>query len=119
VRRSAIAEVGVMDDGYFMYSEEMDWCRRFRTHGWEVHLEPDARVMHHGGGSTRQLPERMLIELFRSRARYFKRHLPLSARWWYAPLLAVGALSNSLFLLKRPMPGVRKRTQWAIWRASL
>ncbi|HEY9722553.1 MAG TPA: glycosyltransferase family 2 protein, partial [Oscillatoriaceae cyanobacterium] len=71
VRRTAIDAVGLLDEGYFMYSEELDWCHRFRQAGHDVRLAPDSVVVHHGGASTRQMPERMLIELFKSRARSF------------------------------------------------
>ena len=119
VRRSAIEQVGALDEGYFMYSEEMDWCRRFVAAGWEVHLEPDSVVMHHGGGSTRRMPERMLVELFRSRARYFARHEGPLSRGAYAALMALGAAWNALFLRLRPLPGVSAATQWAIAATAL
>lgn len=76
VRREAIAEVGLLDEGYFMYSEEIDWCRRLKEAGWTILTAPAARVIHHGGQSTGQVSRPMLIELHRSRARYFRRHDP-------------------------------------------
>lgn len=118
VRREAIARVGPLDEGYFMYSEEMDWCRRFAAAGYEVHLETASVVMHHGGGSTRRMPERMLIELFKSRARYFRRHLGWAARAAYGPLLALGAAWNSLYVLAGRVPGVAVGTQWAIAKTA-
>jgi hypothetical protein len=51
VRRSAIDEVGAMDEGFFLYYEDTEWCHRMRDNGWEVLLEPAARVVHHLGGS--------------------------------------------------------------------
>lgn len=51
VRKNAIAEVGLMDEGYFLYFEETDWCRRMWTHGWEVWFLPQARISHLGGQS--------------------------------------------------------------------
>jgi hypothetical protein len=74
--------------------------------------------MHHGGGSTRRLPERMLLELFRSRARYFARFYPAPARLGYAALMAIGALWNSLYTIVRPVPGMTRRTLWAIAATS-
>lgn len=114
VRTAAIAEVGPLDEGYFMYSEEVDWCRRFRDAGWEVHLEPDSVVMHHGGGSTRQMPERMLVELFRSRTRYFKRTLSAPHFRLYQAMLWLGAAWNALYLTVRRLPNTSVRTQWRI-----
>jgi GT2 family glycosyltransferase len=53
VRRTAIDEVGLFDERFFMYSEELDWCRRFRAAGWNVAYVPSAEVRHLEGGSTR------------------------------------------------------------------
>jgi N-acetylglucosaminyl-diphospho-decaprenol L-rhamnosyltransferase len=53
VRAAAAAEVGLFDEGFFMYSEELDWCRRFRAAGWRVAYLPSAEVAHLEGGSSR------------------------------------------------------------------
>ncbi len=74
VRREVIDRVGPLDEQYFMYSEEIDWCRRIRGAGWTILIAPEAQVIHHRGQSTRQMPESMFRELHRSRARYFARH---------------------------------------------
>jgi N-acetylglucosaminyl-diphospho-decaprenol L-rhamnosyltransferase len=76
VRRAAAATVGLLDEGYFMYSEEVDWCRRLAAAGWEAWTVPAATVVHHGGASTRQQPARMFLALHRSRDRYLRRWLP-------------------------------------------
>ncbi len=81
IRREAWDDVGALDEGYFVYVEEVDWCRRARARGWEVWLVPRARAVHHGGGSTRQHPDAMLVQLWRSRLRYYERfHGPLYNR---------------------------------------
>jgi GT2 family glycosyltransferase len=46
VRRSAIAEVGPMDERFFLYMEDVDWCRRFWRAGWSVHFSPTCTVVH-------------------------------------------------------------------------
>jgi len=53
VRAAAAAEVGLLDEGFFMYSEELDWCRRFQAAGWRVAYVPSAEVVHQEGGSSR------------------------------------------------------------------
>jgi GT2 family glycosyltransferase len=93
-----------------MYSEELDWCERFHQAGWQVWLALASEVVHHGGASTRQVPDKMLIELFRTRARYFRRHRPA---WWFAPLMWVGAAWNAAYATLR---GLRAPT-FAIARA--
>ena len=54
VRRAAIDQVGGLDAGYFMYSEETDWCWRLWRHNWQVWYLPAVKVIHHGGASSRQ-----------------------------------------------------------------
>ena len=74
VRGRAVERVGLLDESYFMYSEEVDWCHRLRSAGWTILIAPSARIVHWGGQSTRQMPEEMYLELHRSRARYFSRY---------------------------------------------
>ncbi|MCX7623747.1 MAG: glycosyltransferase family 2 protein [Thermomicrobium sp.] len=81
VRREVVEQVGGLDEGYFYYSEEIDWCRRIRAAGWTILTAPAALVIHHAGGSTRQVSARSFLELHRSRARYFRRwHGPVFVR---------------------------------------
>jgi GT2 family glycosyltransferase len=118
VRMTAVREVGVLDDGYFMYAEELDWCHRFRAAGWEVHLEPAAHVLHHGGAGTSQVREQMLLELFASRARYFRRNQPAWRAAWFGPLVRLGSVWNALYLRLRPQPGWRPGLPAAVARAA-
>lgn len=74
VRNTVIAEVGLLDSGYFMYSEEVDWCWRIRQAGWAIWQEPAAEVIHVGGAATRQFRYKMLVALYRSRLRFFRQH---------------------------------------------
>lgn len=73
-RREAIDEVGMLDEGYFMYNEEPDWCWRMRQAGWETWYTPDARILHYGGQSTRQVRHAMIQALYRSKVRYIRKH---------------------------------------------
>lgn len=74
VRRQVVDQVGLLDEGFFMYAEEIDWCMRIKRAGWEVWHVPDAHIIHHGGRSTQQFRHRMFVELHRSRARLFAKH---------------------------------------------
>lgn len=73
VRRAAWDDVGPLDEGYFMYLEEVDWCRRARARGWQVWYTPAGVVVHHAGAATRQQPDAMFAQLWRSRLRYYQR----------------------------------------------
>lgn len=105
LRREALGEVGLLDDSYFMYTEEVDLCYRLVKAGWELWWVPQAHVVHYGEASSRQAAEEMYIQLYRSkvqfyrkfggerRATYFKRlvRLTYGPRAAAATLLAVGS----------------------------
>ena len=81
IRREAIEAVGLLDEGYFMYAEEIDWCWRMQRAGWPFYCVPAARVVHHGGASARQFGEQSYLNLWRSRQRlYGKFYSPLKRR---------------------------------------
>lgn len=81
VRAEAVAQVGLMDEGYRMYCEEIDWCWRMRRAGWRALCVPTARVIHHAGRSTGQVPIPSFVNLWTSRARLYARHHgPLTRR---------------------------------------
>lgn len=80
VRASAANEVGLFDERFFMYSEELDWCRRFRAAGWRVSYVPTAEVLHMEGGSSR-------ADLAARDQRFQSSKLEYTAKW-HGPLLA-------------------------------
>jgi hypothetical protein len=73
-RADVIRQVGLMDEGFFMYAEEIDWCMRVRKAGWDIYCVPDAQIVHHAGASTRQFRDEMFVALWRSRLRLFHKH---------------------------------------------
>lgn len=74
VRRSAIADVGLLDENFFMYGEDVDYSKRFRDKGWRLVFLPSARTFHYGGGSSERAPVRFYLELLRARMQYFQKH---------------------------------------------
>jgi N-acetylglucosaminyl-diphospho-decaprenol L-rhamnosyltransferase len=73
IRHAAWEDVGPLDEGYFMYLEEIDWCRRARQQGWDIWYQPAAVAVHHAGAATRKQPDAMFAQLWRSRLRYYQR----------------------------------------------
>jgi len=71
VRGAAIRQVGMLDDGYFMYCEEMDWCLRLGEAGWSVYALPTARITHLEAQSSRQVRWETFERLWRSRFRFY------------------------------------------------
>ena len=74
VRRETMDAVGLLDEGFFMYAEDVDWCYRMKQAGWRVCYLPQAEVRHHIGRSTRNVPYRMTYERHRSMWRFYRKH---------------------------------------------
>lgn len=66
IPREAFEQVGEMDEGFFMYGEEAEWCYRFASAGWSVRYFPGASILHYGGVSTAQCPTEMTLAMARS-----------------------------------------------------
>lgn len=73
-RRSAMEEVGVLDEQLFMYGDDLDWCRRFHTHGWRVVFYAQAEAIHYGGGSSVNAPIPCYLAMQRANLQYWKKH---------------------------------------------
>ena len=74
VRRDVLERVGALDEGYFLFVEDMDWCRRIRDAGYQVVYVPPAVVTHHIGASRAPVSARIVWERHRSMLRYFRKH---------------------------------------------
>lgn len=74
VRRKAIEQAGLVDEAFFMYCEEIDWCLRIKRAGWRIFCQPKAEVIHYGAQSTSQFWGPMFVELHRGRLRLFRKH---------------------------------------------
>jgi GT2 family glycosyltransferase len=111
VRREAADTVGLFDEDFFMFSEETDWCYRFRAAGWSVLFTPDAEFTHVGGATTARDWGPMYREQLRGHLRFLAKHRGLTeaeqARW----LLLVAMLLRSLVFT-----GDRRKTSFAAAR---
>ena len=99
VRRSAFDVVSGFDEAYFMYVEDVDLCWRLGRAGWRIGYEPDGRVTHALGGSSRQMPYRMIAEHHRSLYRFVWKS-SAGAKRCMLPVVAAGL-------------GVRTLAAWA------
>jgi len=73
VRREVWDAVGPLDEGYWMYVEELDWCRRAKIMGYRIFFTPDAQVVHYGKRSVARARARVLPLGFRSHFRYYRK----------------------------------------------
>jgi hypothetical protein len=90
VRRETSEQVGWLDDRYFMYCEEIDWCIRIKRAGWQIWCVPEAEIVHYEARSTRQFRDAMFVELWRSRFRLFDEHYSPAFRWAARWIVRVG-----------------------------
>jgi GT2 family glycosyltransferase len=74
LRRQALDEVGLFDEGFFLYSEEVDLQFRLSQAGWDVWFLPEVTVTHHESQFSAAVPERRINEMWRSRHRYWHKH---------------------------------------------
>jgi len=94
VRQDAIRNVGSMDERFFMYGEETDWCYRFNRAGWKVLFNPYGHIIHHCSTSSRQVKARMRLQLSGSILLFLKKH-----KGWFQYRLACFLVA--LFFLVR------------------
>lgn len=74
IRKEAIEQTGLMDEQFFMYGEETDWCFRFRKNGWKIMFTPEGQIIHYGGQSTSQKKAEMVLQLRGSILLFIKKH---------------------------------------------
>jgi GT2 family glycosyltransferase len=74
VRQKAIKQVGIMDERFFMYGEETDWCYRFKQAGWKILFTPNAEIIHFGGQSSKQIAPQMTLQLRGSILQFIHKH---------------------------------------------
>jgi GT2 family glycosyltransferase len=122
-RRSAIEAVGLLDEGYFMYAEEMDWCKRMWSAGWEVYSLPAARCLHWGGQSSQMAAAATPARLASAACRFFRKHYGrLPALLLRVGMVALGvaraALFGSLYITMRTRRAELREKLKAGWRLA-
>jgi GT2 family glycosyltransferase len=106
LRREILDQVGLLDEGYFMYSEEIDLCYRLQQAGRCIYWVPQATVMHYGGQSTKQVAATMFLQLYGGKIRYYRKNHGHRAAQIYKGILLLAALGrltlSPLALLESP-----------------
>jgi hypothetical protein len=93
VRREAFDQVGYLDDQFFMYSEDVDWCKRFWQAGWQVVILPEAESIHYGGASSANDPLKFSVAQEKSLFQYWRKH---HNRLSFAVLFCIIVLQHAL-----------------------
>ena len=106
-RAEAVHEVGLLDEGYWLYMEDLDWCHRFWDAGWKVFYEPAGTALHvKGGSSTGRRAPRQEIAFHQGMGRFYRRfdapeHNPLVNAAVYTGIGAKLAMSLAINTVKR------------------
>ncbi len=107
LRRQALEDIGLLDEDYYMYSEEVDLCYRLNAAGWSTVYVPAAVVTHYGESSSRQVKDEMFLELYRSKVHFFRKTWGRSHSWLYKVILLIAYLPRAIL---RP----RTRRMWRL-----
>ncbi|MCS7066857.1 MAG: glycosyltransferase family 2 protein, partial [Fimbriimonadales bacterium] len=103
VRRAVLEQVGLMDEAFPLFFNDVDWCYRIWQAGWQIWFVPEVEILHHGGASTRQVRPAAIRESHRALEQFYRKHyrsrLPLPL---YAPIIGLIRLSGWLRLLLQP-----------------
>jgi GT2 family glycosyltransferase len=94
LRRSALDQVGRMDERFFMYHEEVDLCHRLQQAGWRIVFVPEATITHLGGQSARQVPVAARIMMLDSLLGYFRKHRGKVATFFFECMFKPGVLAK-------------------------
>lgn len=126
VRREVYDQIGGFDEGFFMYSEELDWCYRAKQTGWQIVYLPTAQVVHYAGKSSEQVVVQRDIYFHSSKIRFFKKYRgALVAEILRAFLLAMFAyqIAEESFKWlaghKRALRAQRVRAYWQVLKSGL
>ncbi len=114
LRKAALDQVGLLDDGYFMYTEEMDLCYRLLEAGWHLWWAPQAVVKHYGEASSKQMAETMYVQLYRSKVQFHRKFGGSRRANWFKSLLRLAYWSRLIISsLSAPFssaPDTQRRT---------
>lgn len=100
-RREMIDQIGLLDERFFMYCEDIDWCRRAHRAGWRVVYFPMASVTHRIGAASDQNPVAMIRQHHRSMLRYFLKWEGRSVKVLLTPLVVLGLWLRARSLIRR------------------
>lgn len=94
IRREILHDTGGLDEYFFIYAEELDWCARIWKAGWTVRFTPRAEVIHLHGGSFSATDGKRTILLYQSLRRYYRKHYCLPRYWAISAMVGVNAAAR-------------------------
>ena len=91
IRRAVIAQIGMLDEAFPIFFNEVDWCLRCKRAGWKIYFTPDVEIVHYGGASTMQVGAAMAWESRRGLLQFYAKHYPALR---FRPMRALIALAS-------------------------
>lgn len=123
IRTEVVKKIGLFDEQFFMYSEEVDFCYRLKQAGWKVRFVPEATAIHIWGGSTYKVPTETFLRLYKSRVVFFRKHYGRLVTALYKLILffssAVrsGLGSVAYFLFRKQNVARNSKNYWMLFRS--
>lgn len=119
VRREAMEQVGGLDETFFMYGEDIDWCYRIKQAGWGIYYYPHTYIIHIKGGSARRRPLKIIYEFHRAMWVFHRKHYIRQYNWLtntavYAGItlkFIMALMKNKITTPVKPDRGEQSRTE--------
>lgn len=108
VRREAIEQVGMLDEAFFMYGEDVDWCYRIKDAGWGISYYPLTQIIHYKGASSRRKPVKIVYEFYRAMWVFHRKHYIKKYSWFINAMVFAGiSLKLTLALIQNQIRRMR------------
>lgn len=107
LRQETIAQVGGLDETFFMYGEDIDWCYRIKQTGWEIHYHSATYIVHYKGASSRRKPMKIIYEFHRAMWVFHRKHFKQRYSWFtnMAVLSGIGLKFSLSVISNKLKPG--------------
>lgn len=111
VRKETLEQVGGLDETFFMYGEDIDWCYRIKEAGWGIHYVPRTTIVHYKGGSARRRPFKIIYEFHRAMILFHRKHYRKKYNIWVNGAVYAGVgVKLVLSLLTNRLKPIRPAT---------
>jgi GT2 family glycosyltransferase len=104
IRRQVVEEIGLLDERFFMYGEELDWCLRAKRAGWTVAYYPHAQIIHYKGESTKYNSRKAALEFYRAMYLFHKKHFAKDCPAVVNGLIYIGIFAKALLAWRKFLP---------------
>jgi GT2 family glycosyltransferase len=118
IRREVVQQIGLLDEQYFLYAEELDWCHRARRAGWPIYALPSVEMAHYQGQSSAQMSDFSLGLLIETRLRYYRKNRGLGMALAMSLVYIAGCLKQ-WHGSRRQQQAVKLKATLRWWRSLL